>query len=147
MEAKAAYPVLVDQDNVLGALFGFKAIPNAFVVDERGVLRYQRLGTFTIKKPEIREELIEVLTRTFATEGEASPTGTAPDEAARLFAAGVRQYRVGRVDEAMVLWQRAWHLDPDNFIVRKQLWAVGNPDKFYPRIDFEWQKGRLERGE
>ncbi len=148
IEAKASYPVLVDQDNVLGALFGFKAIPNVFVVDEQGVVRYKRLSTFTIKKPEIRDELLDVLTRSAAPEEGAAPlVATAPNEAARIFAAGVRQYQAGRVAEAIALWHQARQLDPDNFIVRKQMWAVGNPDKFYPRIDFDWQKERLDRGE
>ncbi len=146
-QAGATYPVLVDQENTLGAVFGFKAIPNGFVIDETGVLRYKRLATFTIKKPEIREELLQVLTQRFETPG-AVPAEISPkDEAASLFATGVTHYRGGRVREAIDLWRRAWQLDPENFLVRKQIWAVGNPDKFYPRIDFDWQKERLERGE
>ncbi len=157
-EAQATYSILVDQENTLGAMFGFKAIPNAFVIDEAGVLRYKRLATFTIKKPEIREELMAVLTQHFEA-GRSAPAGDlATDEdvealqmaevgAARLFAEGATQYRAGRVGEALALWRRAWHLDPGNFIIRKQIWAVGAPDKFYPRIDFDWQKERLERGE
>ncbi len=148
LEAEASYPVLVDQDNVLGGLFGFKAIPNVFVVDEQGVVGYKRLSTFTIKKPEIRDELLAALTPRVAPEKGAVPLApSVPDEAARIFAAGVRQYQAGRVAEAIALWHQARQLDPDNFIVRKQMWAVGNPDKFYPRIDFDWQKERLDRGE
>ncbi len=146
-EAQATYSILVDQENTLGAMFGFKAIPNAFVIDEAGVLQYKRLATFTIKKPEIREELMAVLTQHFEA-GRSAPAGDfATDEAARLFAEGATQYRAGRVAEALALWRRAWQLDPGNFVIRKQIWAVGAPDKFYPRIDFDWQKERLERGE
>jgi len=29
--------------------------------------------------------------------------------------------------------------------VRKQIWMVEHPEKFYPTIDFAWQKEQLER--
>ncbi len=145
-EAQATYPVLVDQDNTLGTIFGFKAIPNAFVIDEAGVLRYERVGTFTIKKPELREELRLVLTQSFTGMSAEAATGAGADEVARVFAEGVRQYQAGQIPQAIAVWRRAWQLDPENFIVRKQIWAAEHPEKFYPRIDFDWQKERLERG-
>ncbi len=140
-----SYPVLVDVENVLGGSYGFLAIPNAFIVDETGILRYQRLSTFTIKKPEIRAELEAVLAGAPpASGGHAASPGK---EAAELFAQGAVVLQAGLRDEALALWRRAFALDPNNFLIRKQIWAVEHPEKFYPQIDFDWQKERLERGE
>lgn len=48
----ATFPTLVDQEGVLPQRWGFKAIPNAWVIDEAGVLRYQKLGGFQITRQE-----------------------------------------------------------------------------------------------
>ncbi len=143
--ADFSYAVLVDAENVLGGSYGFLAIPNAFIVDETGILRYQRLSTFTIKKPEIRAELEAVLAG--APAASASDAASPVKEAAELFARGVAVLRTGLRDEALALWRRAFALDPNNFLIRKQIWVVEHPERFYPQIDFDWQKERLERGE
>ena len=46
--AKASYPNVVDTDNELGLLFGFKAVPNAVFIDEAGIIRYTKFGGFDI---------------------------------------------------------------------------------------------------
>ena len=146
-EAGATYPVLVDRENILGELFGFKVVPNVFIVDEAGVLRYQYVGGFSIKKPEVREELTRVLGQRFDQPSQPAPPRTPFGASAGLFAQGVRHYRAGRTAEAIEAWRQAWQLDPENFVIRKQIWAVAAPERFYPRIDFDWQKERLGRGE
>ena len=40
---------------------------------------------------------------------------------------------------AMRHWRRARDLDGGNYIIRKQIWAVEHPDKFYPTVDYGWQ--------
>ena len=38
--------------------------------------------------------------------------------------------------------------DPENFIFRKQYWAINNPEKFYSgKIDTDWQRKKLENNE
>ena len=35
-------------------------------------------------------------------------------------------------------------LDPSNWIIHKQIWAVENPDKFYEgNVDYNWQRQQL----
>ena len=51
-EAGAAYTTLVDEDNLLSRLFDFKAVPNALLIDEAGLLEYQKYGGFDIRKQE-----------------------------------------------------------------------------------------------
>jgi tetratricopeptide (TPR) repeat protein len=61
------------------------------------------------------------------------------------FALGTALYQQDRTDEALASWRAALALDPPNFTVRKQIWMVEHPEKFYPTIDFGWQKEQLER--
>jgi tetratricopeptide (TPR) repeat protein len=61
------------------------------------------------------------------------------------FALGTAQYQQDRTEEALASWRAALALDPPNFTVRKQIWMVEHPEKFYPTIDFGWQKEQLER--
>ena len=38
---------------------------------------------------------------------------------------------------------RALRIEPNNFIIRKQIWRIEYPEKFYPVIDYDWQKVKL----
>ncbi len=45
------------------------------------------------------------------------------------------------------LLKRACPLEPDNFIIRKQLWAIEHPENFYDGdVDYAWQREQLEAG-
>ena len=47
----------------------------------------------------------------------------------------------------MAAWRRGVALQPDNYIIRKQIWAVENPDRFYQgQVDYAWQKEQLDAG-
>jgi tetratricopeptide (TPR) repeat protein len=59
------------------------------------------------------------------------------------FGLGTAFYQQGNVDEALRWWKTARHLDPPNFTVRKQIWMVEHPERFYPTIDLDWQKEQL----
>jgi len=49
-------------------------------------------------------------------------------------------------EAALAKFREALQLDPANWRIRKQIWAVENPDKFYSRHnpDYGWQKRQLE---
>ena len=68
-----------------------------------------------------------------------------PTDWSARFGLGTAQYQQGRTEEALANWRAALALDPANFTVRKQIWMVEHPDKFYPTIDFDWQKEQLKR--
>ncbi len=54
---------------------------------------------------------------------------------------GLKLYRQGQKEEAVLQLREALNLDPENLTIRKQIWAIMNPDKFYgDAIDFDWQK-------
>ena len=145
--AGATFTTLVDEGNLLGQLYGFKVIPNGLLIDERGVLRYKRLGGFDIR----RSETAAILDRWAAgsdlsepsDQPEASPGSNRPD-AGDLFRRGQDLFRLGKADEAVGLWRRALALDPDNYIIRKQVWAVQHPERFYEGdIDYAWQREQM----
>ena len=66
-------------------------------------------------------------------------------EANARFQLGRTLLEVGKKAEAMAEWRKALALDPKNWIIHKQIWAVEHPDKFYDgNVDFGWQKAQLE---
>ena len=66
-------------------------------------------------------------------------------EANARFQLGLTLLEVGKKAEAMSEWRKALALDPKNWIIHKQIWAVEHPDKFYDgNVDFGWQKAQLE---
>ena len=71
-------------------------------------------------------------------------TQTTPEATAR-FQLGLVLLEVGKKEEAMAEWRKALALDPQNWIIHKQIWAVEHPDKFYDGgVDYGWQKAQLE---
>lgn len=147
-QAKAEFVTVVDEQNLLGDLYGFKAIPNGFLIDERGVVQYGELSSFDIRKPKTRT----LLEQWAAGEGiGAAPSAAGLDgrhaQANAHFRQGEALYKQGKVDEAVAEWRRAVALEPDNYIIRKQIWAVQNPDKFYDGdVDYDWQDEQLKKG-
>lgn len=136
--AQARFPTLIDAENKLGTAFGYKVIPVGILVDAAQTVKHLKVP-FSIDS---NEDVAAV--QAFASGRIPEPAvkfapvaaGTAPSP----FAEGVERYREGKRDEALRHWREALALDPQNFLIRKQIWAVENPDRFYPRIDSDWQK-------
>jgi tetratricopeptide (TPR) repeat protein len=51
---------------------------------------------------------------------------------------------LGKKDKALAALQQASALDPDNWIIHKQIWAIEHPEQFYPAINSQWQDERLK---
>jgi hypothetical protein len=69
------------------------------------------------------------------------------DEALRLFRQAGAAVRRGDRAAAVELLNEAFPLEPDNYIIRKQLWAIEHPEKFYlDDVDFDWQDEQLASG-
>lgn len=142
--------MLVDEYGVTSRDFGFRAVPNGVLIDEAGTIQWAKYGGFSIDN----DEDVDVVRRFMAGETvDAAPTNdhryhlSAEDVAkverlnrqARQFASN------GEAAEAVECWRQALHLDPDNLVIRKQIWEAEYPEKFHPVIDFDWQKGQLEQ--
>jgi len=148
--AGATFPTLVDEQGVTTGAFGFKAIPNGVLVDQDGIIRYARFGGFSVD----RAEDVAAVERFLAGED----PGPGPDQKtpyqpghleSELVATKLRLGRLlislGRRDEAVAEWRAALRLDPENLVIRKQIWAALHPEKFHPTIDWAWQKEQLAR--
>ena len=73
------------------------------------------------------------------------PVNHAITEATARFQLGLVLLDSGKKHEAMAEWRKALALDPQNWIIHKQIWAVEHPDKFYNGgVDYGWQKTQLE---
>lgn len=147
--AKTEFLTVKDEQNLLGQLYGFKAVPNGFLVDEQGVVQYKKLGGFDIRKPEFASIVDQWVNATGEVASEPSDPGLPPEhyKANELFREGTEMQNQGRHAEAMALWKQGAELEPDNWIIRKQIWATENPGKFYDaEVDFVWQKEQIAKG-
>lgn len=70
-----------------------------------------------------------------------------PKDATIPFTHGLVLLRQGRKDEALAKFTTARDLDPGNWRIRKQIWALEHPEKFYGDggIDWAWQKEQVAR--
>jgi hypothetical protein len=134
--------VLIDAEGLLATLYGFRAVPNGWVIDADGVIRFRHIGGFDIRRPEAADAVEAVLTGA-ATSSSSVPPG--PHEAAMRVFQGVRLLRQGKPRAAVDAWVRAAEADPENRLVRKQVWHLLYPDRFEPQVDFAWQKAQMER--
>ena len=148
--AGATFPTVVDRDNTLSRRYGFKAVPNLLLIDAEGVLKYRMYGGFDIGRPEMRR-FVEEWAYNGSTKGGEDESETADFsqhlQASDLFQQGMELYREGRTEKALALWRQGVSLEPDNYVIRKQIWAVENPERFYQgEVDYDWQREQLDRG-
>jgi hypothetical protein len=135
------FPVLIDRSSELGRALRFRIVPFGAFVDAHGVLRYRHAEDFDIADPRVRFKLDEFLSGR-PVEAPPAEERMAP-EALELFARGVEEYSSGRRRDALATWREALAHDPDNFVIRSQIWAVEHPEHFYPTVDRDWQALQL----
>jgi thioredoxin-like negative regulator of GroEL len=74
-------------------------------------------------------------------------TRAQPKDATIPFTHGLVLLRQGRTNDALSRFTAARDLDPDNWRIRKQIWALAYPERFYGAsgIDWNWQKEQSAR--
>ena len=150
-KAGATYPVAVDQHNLLGRVLDFKLVPNGVFLDEQGTIRYAKYGGFSVDRPEDVEVIQKLINGEIAEQASTdteAPYILSPVERELIetrLRLGSELLARGESEGALAEWQKALEMDPENFVIRKQIWAVRYPDKFYPVIDFDWQGEQLRR--
>ena len=144
------FPTLIDAHGTTSQLFGFKVVPNGILVDEEGIILYMKYGGFSI------DNTSDVgVVEHFIRGGEPGPSPT-PGVRYRLnsierdlvetrLRLGHLLDALGRRDEAIQEWQAALRIDPENLVIRKQIWAARHPEKFFPTIDVAWQQEQLRQ--
>jgi len=142
---------VIDSASVLGDLFGYKVIPNGIFLDATGMIRFAKSGGFSVAN----EADVSAITGLLTTRAEASAPAVESRETARMalesgtrdaaLQHGLNLLRDGDRAAAVSAWRAALAADQGNFVIRKQIWAVEHPERFYPTIDFAWQKEQLAR--
>ena len=149
--ADADFVTLVDSQNIFGTRYNLKAIPYGVMIDEAGRLVK---APFNVNVKD--EKTVEMLEKWLSDPGynaallhdmkpSSEPSAKTNAEAAARFQLGLVLLEDGKKAEAMTEWRKALALDPKNWIIHKQIWAVEHPDKFYEDgVDYSWQKAQLE---
>ncbi len=147
--AGVTFPTVVDSANVLGDLLGYKLIPNGIFLDENGTMRFARFGGFSVASESDVAAIERLLAAGAAGKGTGSPEVSSGRRDGGGRHAGLNRglelLRCGDRDGAVAAWREALAADPDNYVIRKQIWAVEHPERFYPTIDFAWQGEQLVR--
>ena len=151
-KAEATFVNAVDPANLLSDIYGFKAIPNGLLVDENGMLSYMQFGGFDIRRPDIYN-LVSAWLATSILEapdnGSVSlSAGQYHGEANALFQQGLERYDLGDLNGAVLKWREGVALEPDKYVIRKQIWALEHPERFYSSdaVDSDWQREQLRKG-
>ena len=149
--ANADFVTLVDSQNTFGTLYDLKAIPYGVMIDEAGRLVK---GPFNInianqKTLAILEQWLSDPDYNVKLLRDMKPLDALnvqiTTEASARFQLGLVLLEVGKREEAIAEWRKALALDPKNWIIHKQIWAVEHPDKFYDgNVDYGWQEAQLE---
>jgi tetratricopeptide (TPR) repeat protein len=153
-EAGAAFPSVLDQENMVGQYYGFKAVPVGIYFDEQGRMA-KGPSAIDIRQEEAWHALVQ-----WIREGTFPPSWspanrqstfdesrtTAEAEADTYFHSALAFLKQGPREQALTALRKAIRLDPENWIMRKQLWALEYPEKFYQgAVDFRWQQEHLKR--
>jgi tetratricopeptide (TPR) repeat protein len=150
--AKARYPVVYDRENALGTLYRFKVVPIGILIDEEGRI-VREASVIRIDDRQTWEALEQWVTCGTIPESWAIPEAQisplsqkTPVEAEARFRLGRILFEQGRRDEAITEIRKAFNLDPASWIIRKQIWAIEHPERFYTGpVDYGWQKEQIER--
>ncbi|MGY4690777.1 thioredoxin family protein [Salibacterium sp. K-3] len=144
------FSTVVDEDNKLVNMFGFKKIPNGIFVDEEGTVRMIKEG-FKVDNPDHVKAVHQLLNKEVEkVEFDDGNTGSTESDmqlqlAQTKFKLGMEYVKQDRTEEALNELDDAVLLDPDNFTIRKQRWYIRFPEKFEGDIDFEWQDKQLQK--
>ena len=144
--AKTTFPILIDRASAVAGFFGFQITPSGVFLDSAANIAYvhgSALDQFDVADPRVRLNIDLLLagSRPKPIDDDARVSS----QALEVFGEGSALFAAGETIRALETWRRALELDPDNFLIRSQIWAVENPERFWPAVDREWQKAQLLR--
>ena len=141
--AKAEFTTLIDTDNSLSKLMGFKVVPNILLINSDGELEYWKFGKADIRNSYYKNLIKRWISREKINILPKDNFINASNQNHQLSLGKFNEY----VNTGNLSVNEVRELELDNMIVRKQLWAKENPEKFYQgNIDSDWQKQNLEKG-
>lgn len=153
-KAGGTFRALLDQRNQVGKAYNLKFVPVAILVDGDGRL-VRPVGSVNIDDDTFYQELKSwaesgLIPATWR-EGESAeirPMTGGEQEADARFQLAIVLLDQGKREPAIAELKEAFKLDPRNWLIRKQLWAVETPEAFYVGdVDYAWQKEQMSREE
>ena len=117
--------------------------------DEDRIARLKRELSNAPGNHELRFELGRLLMRQGKTT-DAFPhlrdaSEAMPKHAQAQFAFGTLLLELGHKYSALREFREALALDRDNYLYRKQIWAVEYPERCHPEIDWAWQSEQMRK--
>lgn len=150
-QAGVRFPATVDGSGVLAARFGLKVVPVALFVDaDRRLL--EPPAPLDIRKPETRHAVEGWLGGErdrpgLAVDRDGGEGGAEQLRAAALLRLAALQVQDDERQAALDSLRQARALDPDNWLIRKQVWALQDPERFYDGdVDLDWQREQIAHG-
>lgn len=146
------FPTVVDANDVTARVFGLAAVPIALFVGRDGRL-VQPAASANPGDDEQRRQIVEWArgerdTPGFERDARRSD-GERPEvaEARAWWRLASLALAGGRTGEGRAHLERAFEIDPTNWLIRKQRWALDEPGRFYAgMIDTDWQKEQVAAG-
>ena len=129
-----------------------KYVPVGILIDAGGLL-VRPVSMVNIGDASLRRELEDWVTTGTCPQTwlEGSEKGTTATLSSRelqsdtSFQKAVSRLEDGDTESALVELNKAVALDPENWLIRKQIWALENPGTFYQgEVDYDWQKARIK---
>ena len=145
-EAKVSFVRAVDRADGLWETLDFQVVPNGIFLDESGIVRFAKFGGFEARDAQdvaAIEKLLAAPAAAVGPSGAARLPSSTPTPTRQWFQRGVQALAKGDRAAAARYWRQALALDPNNLVIRKQIWALEHPEQFYPRINFDWQRRQL----
>lgn len=118
--------------------------PNGLLVDESGQVGWYRMGGFSVDHTEDTAAISTWVSGQIPAAAPMTPNVGPRNEVLDLHVRVAQLLaQTGDVAGAVEELRAALSLDPDNFIVRKQIWVLQYPGRFVPSIDTRWQREKL----
>lgn len=121
------------------------------LIDESGRL-VRAVGSVNVNEDVFRSELVswvseDTVPESWSANGsELREMTPEEEEADARFQLGIVLLKSKKREEAIDQFRAAMVLDPQNWLIRKQLWAIESPDAFYDGdVDYDWQKEQIAR--
>jgi hypothetical protein len=141
------FPTLVDTENRLAAVFGYRVIPNGYLYAADGILLNEVMADF-----DIRDQRIADLVRGWLAADVAASRKSfgrvvtdADSRALELFAEGTKLLEQGQRQRGLARWHAAHLADPKSFVISEQIWRALYPERFGDPIDIDWQDVQIRR--
>jgi hypothetical protein len=146
IDAPATFPVLIDRASMVAGLLGFQITPSGVFLDATLKVAYvhgSAVNQFDVADPRVRLNLdLHLAGQRPKPIDDDVRSGS---QALEIFGEGEAYFAGGDTMRALATWRRALTIDPDNFLIRSQIWATEHPERFWPAVDRKWQEEQLLR--